>query len=262
MKTFGSVKILLNSELNGDKWSVSSPSRFTSRERAPCTLRVGGVVGPQIGSGRKRKEKNGFPIMGIITHFLGCSSRSHCTNRSLVTSDQGLYSTKLLQFQYQLWWSFGVLACSKAGCSWINMNKRYAIDTLLFVTHIPWQNRVIIGHKLIIFCTENKRIVDLMNWYGSLIQVNMTLEVVYLNRYIFKYLDAVLLELIWKLFIRFLFSKAISISECIVSNNRTIGMNNYLHRVSKKWAIRTFEIFFCFLLGGTKLKVEFVPLSN
>jgi hypothetical protein len=39
--------ILLTSAPDGDEWSVSCPSRFTPRERAPGTHWIGGWVGPR-----------------------------------------------------------------------------------------------------------------------------------------------------------------------------------------------------------------------
>jgi hypothetical protein len=50
--------------LGGGEWSASSPSHFTSRERAPGTHWIGGWVGPRaiLDSG---KEKNSQPLPEI-----------------------------------------------------------------------------------------------------------------------------------------------------------------------------------------------------
>jgi hypothetical protein len=37
----------LTSALDGGEWSASRPSRFTPRERDPCTHWIGGSVGPR-----------------------------------------------------------------------------------------------------------------------------------------------------------------------------------------------------------------------
>jgi hypothetical protein len=50
MKTYWGVEVKLHdsltSTLEGGEWSVSRPSRFTPRERAPGTHWIGGWVGP------------------------------------------------------------------------------------------------------------------------------------------------------------------------------------------------------------------------
>jgi hypothetical protein len=38
----------LTSALDGGGWSASRPSRFTPRQRAPGTHRIGGWVGPRV----------------------------------------------------------------------------------------------------------------------------------------------------------------------------------------------------------------------
>jgi hypothetical protein len=51
------LHIFLTSVLDGGKWSVSRPGRFTSRERALGTQRTGGWIGPRavLDSVAKRK---------------------------------------------------------------------------------------------------------------------------------------------------------------------------------------------------------------
>jgi hypothetical protein len=64
----------LTSALDGSKWSVSRPGRFTSRERAPGTHWIGGWMGPRaiLDAVVKRKipsprrESNPSPSIGNI----------------------------------------------------------------------------------------------------------------------------------------------------------------------------------------------------
>jgi hypothetical protein len=41
------IHVFLTSAIVGGKWSASRPDRFTPRERAPGTHRIGGWVGPR-----------------------------------------------------------------------------------------------------------------------------------------------------------------------------------------------------------------------
>jgi hypothetical protein len=53
MKVCGGVDVYLHAfltlALDGGKWSASCLSLFTPKESAPCTLCIGGCVGPRAG---------------------------------------------------------------------------------------------------------------------------------------------------------------------------------------------------------------------
>jgi hypothetical protein len=53
MKAYWGVEVylysFLTSALDGGKWSASRPGRFTAREKASGTHRIGGWVGPRAG---------------------------------------------------------------------------------------------------------------------------------------------------------------------------------------------------------------------
>jgi len=62
--TYGGVEILLHAwltlALDGHEWSVSCPSCFTPRERAPSTHLIGGWVGPRASLNMVANRKNPY----------------------------------------------------------------------------------------------------------------------------------------------------------------------------------------------------------
>jgi hypothetical protein len=59
------IHAVLTLALDEDEWSVSCPSYFTPRERAPHTHWIGGWVGPQSQPGCSGEEKNSQSLPGL-----------------------------------------------------------------------------------------------------------------------------------------------------------------------------------------------------
>jgi hypothetical protein len=64
----------LTSALDAGEWSDSRPGRFTSRERAPGTHWLGGLVGPRAGlDSNKRYRKENTALFSALYKHSTCS---------------------------------------------------------------------------------------------------------------------------------------------------------------------------------------------
>jgi hypothetical protein len=67
------LDMLITSAVDGGDWSASSPDHFTSRERAPYILWIGGWMGPTgvLDTVEMREISYIFPLLGMEPQILG-----------------------------------------------------------------------------------------------------------------------------------------------------------------------------------------------